>query len=118
MLAFGLFLSWVRYYGTIHGIPVVAVSPHYTSQDCSGCGCRVKKSLSVRTHVYPSCGLLLKRDLNAALTILFCRIPSLGAPGNGQGLGLGASLGGSCAEAFASPDTTGSAPGWNQESPW
>jgi putative transposase len=58
--SWGLFLSWVRYYGMIYSIPLVAVPPAYTSQDCSGCGCRVKKSLSIRTHVCPSCGLILE----------------------------------------------------------
>jgi putative transposase len=52
------------------GRQVVAVPPVYTSQDCSGCGERVPKSLSVRTHVCPSCGLVLDRDENAALNIL------------------------------------------------
>ncbi|HEX6779099.1 MAG TPA: transposase, partial [Ktedonobacterales bacterium] len=46
------------------------VPPAYTTQDCSGCGERVQKSLSVRTHVCPSCGLVLDRDTNAALNIL------------------------------------------------
>ena len=41
------------------GRRVIAVPPAYTSQDCSGCGERVLKSLSVRTHVCPSCGLVL-----------------------------------------------------------
>jgi putative transposase len=45
---------------------VVAVPAQYTSQDCSGCGERVPKSLSVRTHVCPACGLVLDRDENAA----------------------------------------------------
>ncbi len=45
---------------------VVAVPPAYTSQDCSGCGTRVPKSLSVRTHVCTNCGLVLDRDENAA----------------------------------------------------
>jgi putative transposase len=49
---------------------VVAVPAQYTSQDCSGCGERVAKSLSVRTHVCPSCGLILDRDENAARNIL------------------------------------------------
>jgi putative transposase len=51
------------------GRRVVAVPPAFTSQDCSGCGERVPKSLSVRTHVCPSCGLVLDRDENAALNI-------------------------------------------------
>ncbi len=64
------FLGWLRYYGSIASVPVLAVSPRFTTQDCSGCGERVKKSLSVRTHVCPSCGLVLDRDQNAALNIL------------------------------------------------
>ena len=48
------------------GRRVIAVPPAYTSQDCSGCGARIPKSLSVRTHVWTSCGLVLDRDENAA----------------------------------------------------
>jgi putative transposase len=66
----GTFLRWVRYYGVLHGVSVIAVEPHYTSQDCSACGTRVKKSLSVRTHICPKCGVVLDRDHNAALNIL------------------------------------------------
>src|SRR5215469_3561610 len=44
--------------------------PQFTSQDCFVCGTRVKKSLSVRTHICPVCGLVLDRDENAALNIL------------------------------------------------
>jgi putative transposase len=68
--SWGKFLTWVNYYGKIHDIPVIAVAPNFTSQDCSTCGTRVKKSLSVRTHVCPSCGLVMDRDQNAALNIL------------------------------------------------
>lgn len=68
--AWGQFLSWLRYYGQIAHVPVVAVSPHFTSQDCSGCGERVRKTLSMRTHVCPACGLVLDRDENAARNIL------------------------------------------------
>jgi putative transposase len=52
------------------GRRVIAVPAHYTSQDCSDCGERVPKSLSMRTHVCPSCGLVLDRDENAARNIL------------------------------------------------
>jgi putative transposase len=51
------------------GRRVVAVPAHYTSQDCSGCGERVEKSLSMRTHICTSCGLVLDRDENAARNI-------------------------------------------------
>ncbi|HEY7350586.1 MAG TPA: transposase [Ktedonobacterales bacterium] len=68
--SWGLLLGWVRSYGGLHGIPIVAVSPRFTTQDCSGCGFRVKKTLSMRTHVCPACGLVLDRDHNAALNIL------------------------------------------------
>ena len=51
------------------GKRVEAVNPAYTSQDCSGCGERIEKSLSVRTHVCTNCGLILDRDENAARNI-------------------------------------------------
>jgi putative transposase len=77
--SWGLFLSWLRYYGGLHGIPVVAVSPRFTTQDCSGCGERVKKTLSMRTHTCPACGLVLDRDWNAALNILLAALAYLAA---------------------------------------
>jgi putative transposase len=51
------------------GKRVEAIPPAYTSHECSGCGERVRKSLSVRTHVCPTCGLMLDRDANAARNI-------------------------------------------------
>jgi putative transposase len=68
--SWGRFLSWLNYYGAIHAIPVIAVEPAFTSQDCSACGTRVKKSLSVRTHICTGCGLVIDRDYNATLNIL------------------------------------------------
>jgi len=52
------------------GRTVVAVSPAYTSQACSGCGVLVQKGLSVRWHSCPDCGTSLHRDHNAARNIL------------------------------------------------
>lgn len=66
----GIFLQWVNYYGILHDIPIIAVPPHFTSQQCSECGTLVKKSLSVRTHICHGCGMVLDRDHNAALNIL------------------------------------------------
>jgi putative transposase len=51
------------------GKRVEAIPPSYTSQDCSGCGSRILKSLSERTHVCTNCGLILDRDENAARNI-------------------------------------------------
>ncbi len=68
--SWGRFLWWLTHYGRVHDIPVIAVEPAFTSQDCSACGTRVKKSLSVRTHICSGCGLVLDRDHNAAKNIL------------------------------------------------
>ena len=64
-------------YGQLHEVPVVAVPPAFTSQDCSGvlpngkpCPARIRASLSMRTHLCPRGGLILDRDENAALNIL------------------------------------------------
>jgi len=64
------FRTILEYKAAWAGKRVEALPPAYTSQDCSGCGERVPKSLSVRTHVCPSCGLVLDRDENAAINIL------------------------------------------------
>jgi putative transposase len=51
------------------GRRVIAVPAQYTSQDCSGCGERVPKRLSMHTHMCSSCGLVVDRDENAARNI-------------------------------------------------
>jgi len=53
------------------GKRVEAVPPAYTTQDCAGCGERICKSLSVRTHLCTHCGLILDRDENAAKNMLW-----------------------------------------------
>ena len=68
-VAWSQFTQWLQYFGKVYGKTVVAVAPGYTSQDCSSCGNRVQKSLSIRTHIC-SCGAVLDRDHNAALNIL------------------------------------------------
>jgi putative transposase len=56
----------------------IAVSPAYTSQDCSKCGHRQKLSLSNRVYRCPCCSLELDRDHNAALNILAVGLHGLG----------------------------------------
>ncbi len=41
-----------------------------TSVNCSNCGTKVPKTLSIRTHECPKCGCVLDRDENAAINIL------------------------------------------------
>src|SRR5919202_1898961 len=65
-----LFRQWLEYFGKVFDVPVIAVAPHYTSQDCSNCGQSVKKALSTRTHKCPHCGHIDDRDANAAVNIL------------------------------------------------
>lgn len=67
--SWSLFREWLEYFGDVFNRQVIAVNPAYTSQDCSSCGKRVKKSLSTRTHQC-GCGAKLCRDENAALNIL------------------------------------------------
>ena len=79
------FTQWLDYYGKVWDKAVVAVSPNYTSQDCSNCGHRVRKSLSTRTHSCPSCKVEICRDANAALNILHKGLNILGVEWNKKG---------------------------------
>ena len=66
----GNLLNMLSYKAERAGGQFVAVNPNGTSQYCSGCGSRVEKSLSVRVHACPQCGLVLNRDVNAARNVL------------------------------------------------
>ncbi len=74
------FREWLEYFGRVFGVGTIAVPPHYTSQNCSGCGVMVKKSLSTRTHTC-KCGTVLNRDHNAALNILRIGLSTVGHTG-------------------------------------
>ena len=63
-------VSYTTYKAEEAGKVVVKVDPKGTSQLCSCCGTEVKKTLAVRTHKCPVCGLVMDRDENAALNIL------------------------------------------------
>ena len=66
----GMFLTILKSKAEKAGRGFEEVNPQGTSQRCSVCGEVVKKSLAVRVHRCPSCGLSLDRDVNAALNIL------------------------------------------------
>ena len=68
--SWGQFITIIEAVAVKCGVRVVKVNPHGTSQDCSGCGTKVPKTLSVRTHECPKCGLVMDRDENAAINIL------------------------------------------------
>ncbi len=75
------FRQWLEYFGHKYGKVTIAVPPHNTSQNCSSCGSKVKKSLSTRTHVCPDCGLIEDRDTNAAKNILKLALCTVGHTG-------------------------------------
>jgi putative transposase len=64
------FVSMLDYKVEKTGGHLIRVDPRNTSQKCSGCGEPVPKALAVRTHVCPSCGLVIDRDHNASLNTL------------------------------------------------
>lgn len=75
--SWSLFRHWLEYFSKLFNKKLIAVNPNYTSQDCSSCGKRVKKSLSTRTHIC-TCGAELCRDWNAAINILNKALNTLG----------------------------------------
>ena len=78
--AWSQFATCLSYKAAWAGRAFVAVNPAYTSQDCSGCGHRQKKTLAERVHQCVCCGLTLDRDHNAALNIKSLGLQALGFP--------------------------------------
>jgi putative transposase len=68
-VSWGRLLEFIRYKAENAGRTVVAVSPNYTSQDCSVCGHREKKALWVRQFTCTGCGTQHHRDTNASINI-------------------------------------------------
>lgn len=77
--AWNQLVQYVSYKAASADRTLALVNPAYTSQDCSGCGERVPKALSVRVHRCPRCGLELDRDVNAALNVLARGLSSIGS---------------------------------------
>lgn len=70
--SWGSFIEKLSYKVEETGGTIIKVNPKGTSQKCSQCGTipKVSKSLSVRVHRCNHCGLILDRDVNAAINIL------------------------------------------------
>ncbi len=71
-------IMYTTYKAENAGRVVVLVDPRNTSRMCSCCGTLVEKSLSVRVHQCPVCGLVMDRDENASNNILRLGLESLG----------------------------------------
>ncbi len=63
------FFQKIEYKAERAGILFRKITAAGTSQSCSACGKIVKKTLAIRTHCCPFCGIILDRDYNAAKNI-------------------------------------------------
>lgn len=80
--SWGQFLGILSHSAESAGGASIAVEARGTSQECSGCGMAVRKTLGERIHRCWKCGLVMDRDENAARNIL--------ARGLGRPIGEGA----------------------------
>ena len=68
---FNKFLNYMKYKCEFNGIGFVQVSRWFpSSKMCHACGC-IKKDLKLsdRTYICPECGIVIDRDLNAAINL-------------------------------------------------
>ncbi len=89
-VSWGKFITILETVVVKYGVHLVKVNPHNTSQNCSGCGTKVPKTLSVRLHECPKCNLEMDRDENAAINILYKALKTVGLTVSACG-GLGSS---------------------------
>lgn len=67
--SWGKLIQYTSYKASSAGKTIELVDPRGTTTDCSRCRAAVRKSLSVRNHLCPTCGFLIDRDQNAAINI-------------------------------------------------
>ena len=72
---FSKFKTILEYEAFKHQTKVVFVPPKFTTQDCSVCRNRIKKDLSERVHECHCCGVIIDRDVNAAINVLLKAAP-------------------------------------------
>lgn len=69
--SFGKFRCQLEYKGAERGVALVAVGQFFSSsQICSVCGSKTKMPFTKRVYDCKQCGMLLDRDVNAAINIL------------------------------------------------
>jgi putative transposase len=69
--SWGTFLQKLEYKTKM----LIEVDPRNTTIDCSRCGNKVPKSLAVRIHQCNKCNLVIDRDYNASINILYKALP-------------------------------------------
>jgi putative transposase len=77
-VAWGQFLTILEAVAVRCGVHFVKVNPHNTTVNCSRCGTKVPKTLSVRLHECSKCNLEMDRDENAAINILHKALTAVG----------------------------------------
>ena len=77
-VSWGKFITILESVVVRYGVHLVKVNPHNTTQNCSGCGTKVPKTLSVRLHECPKCNLQMDRDENAAINVLIKALNAVG----------------------------------------
>jgi len=113
--SWSMFVGWVEYFAKLHKIVTVAVPSQYTSQDCSGCGERVKKTLSSLSHQCLKCGVKMHRDHNAAQNILVKGLEVLGHKQSTDGQSGTHAWDECCGREYSLPQTLGENHLWSIE---
>ena len=83
--AWGAFLQILQAVAVKRGKLTVECDAKGTSIECSSCGERVKKDLSIRVHNCPSCHLEIDRDWNSGINLLKRGLKTVGLPFSGCG---------------------------------
>ena len=68
--AWSTFVTMIKNKATIYGREVVQIDKYFpSSKKCSSCGNEQSMPVHIRTYKCPCCGMILDRDLNAAINI-------------------------------------------------
>ena len=71
-VAVGRFVSFLDYKCEKYNKTLVKIDERYTTQTCCNCNNRKKMTLGNRIYKCEKCGLVIDRDLNSSINILYC----------------------------------------------